>query len=142
MGAAESEGVVFAGAEGGGYMFPDFLAAYDGMMSLAKLLEMLARQQTTLAAVIDGLPSAHIVQREVPTPWEAKGTVMRQLLERVHTEEADTIDGVKVYRGGDWALVAPHPQDPVVRVWAEAGTEEEAAALADEFAALVEELRN
>ncbi len=142
MGAAESEGVIFAGAEGGGYMFPEFLAAYDGMMSLAKLLEMLARQQTTLSAVIDGLPEAHIVQREVPTAWEAMGTVMRQLLERVNGAETDTTDGAKVYRGEDWALVAPHPQEPVVRVWAEAGTEDEAAALADEFAALVEELRH
>jgi mannose-1-phosphate guanylyltransferase/phosphomannomutase len=142
MGAAESEGVIFAGAEGGGYMFPEFLAAYDGMMSLAKLLEMLARQQTTLADVVDGLPPAHIVQREVPTPWEAKGTIMRQLLERLNGGEADTTDGVKVYRGDDWVLVAPHSHEPVVRVWAEAGTEEEAAALADEFAALVQELRH
>ena len=142
MGAAESQGVVFAGAEGGGFMFPDFLAAYDGMMSLAKLLEMLARQQTTLADVVAQLPPAHIVEREIPTPWEAKGTVMRRLLERVDQDQADTTDGVKIHRGDDWALVAPHSQEPVVRVWAEAGSDEEAAALADEYAALVEELRH
>jgi mannose-1-phosphate guanylyltransferase/phosphomannomutase len=142
MGAAESQGVVFAGAEGGGYMFPEFLAAYDGMMSLAKLLEMLSRQQVSLSDVLDQLPSSHIAEREVPIAWEAKGTVMRRLLERVNAEDADTTDGVKVHRGEDWALVAPHPQEPIVRVWAEAGTDEEAAALAAEFAALVEELKH
>jgi phosphomannomutase len=67
---------------------------------------------------------------------------MRRLLERVNAEDADTTDGVKVHRGEDWALVAPHPQEPIVRVWAEAGTDEEAAALAAEFAALVEELKH
>ena len=41
----------------------------------------------------------------------------------------------------DWALVVPHPQDPVIRVWAEAATEPEAVALAGEFADLVEELK-
>ena len=142
MGAAESQGVVFAGAEGGGYMFPEFLAAYDGMMSLAKLLEMLSRQQVTLADVLDQLPSSHIAEREVPTAWEAKGTLMRRLLERVNAGEADTTDGVKVHRGEDWVLVAPHPQEPIVRVWAEAGTDEEAEALAGEFVALVEELKH
>jgi mannose-1-phosphate guanylyltransferase/phosphomannomutase len=123
-------------------MFPDFLAAYDGMMSLAKLLELLARQQTTLADVVDGLPPAHIAEREVPTAWETKGTVMRRLLERVNPDDADTTDGVKVHRGEDWVLVAPHPQEPIVRVWAEAGSDDEAEALADEFVELVEELKH
>ena len=42
--AAASDGVVFAGAVGGGYVFPEFLPAYDAVASLAKLLELLARE--------------------------------------------------------------------------------------------------
>ena len=49
--AAAGEGVVFAGAVGGGYVFPEFLPAYDAVASLAKLLELLApRQDAGLAA--------------------------------------------------------------------------------------------
>ena len=140
MAAAEDQGVVFAGAEGGGYIFPEFLAAFDGLMSTVKLLELLGRNRTTLGAVVDELPAVHVVRRDVPTQWEAKGGVMRRLLERIG-EGAVTIDGVKTYRGDDWALVVPHPQDPVIRVWAEAATEPEAVALAGEFADLVEELK-
>ena len=140
MAAAEERGVTFAGAEGGGYIFPEFLAAYDGLMSVARLLELLARTQTTLATVVDELPSAHIARRDVPIPWEAKGAVMRRLLERSNGE-GETIDGLKTYRGRDWACVAPHPQEPLVRVWAEAGTDDEAESLAGEFAELVEELK-
>ena len=40
--AAVEDGVVFAGAVGGGYVFPDFLPGYDAVASLAKLLELLA----------------------------------------------------------------------------------------------------
>ena len=40
--AAAGEGVVFAGAPGGGYVFPRFLPAYDAIASLCKLLELLA----------------------------------------------------------------------------------------------------
>jgi mannose-1-phosphate guanylyltransferase / phosphomannomutase len=141
MAAAEEPGVVFAGAEGGGYIFPEFLAAYDGLMSMAKLLELLARTESTLSQVVDALPPSHIRRRDVLTEWEAKGTVMRRLLEWTDGEHADTTDGLKTFRGEDWILVAPHPQEPVIRVWAEGGSAEEAGALVDEFAALIEDLR-
>ena len=88
-----------------------------------------------------GLPEPHVVRRDVPTPWEMKGTVMRRLVERLNGDQTETIDGLKAYRGRDWALVVPHPQEPLVRVWAEADSARRAEALASEFAELVEELR-
>jgi len=140
MAASEERNVVFAGTDGGGYIFPDFLAAPDAVYSLAKLLELLSRTQWTLADVVDRLPETHVVRLDVDTPWEAKGTVMRRLLERAGPDD-ETIDGLKIYRGPDWAAVAPHPEEPVVRIWAEAGSDEEAEALAREYAALVDELK-
>jgi mannose-1-phosphate guanylyltransferase / phosphomannomutase len=139
--ASDGGDVVFAGAEGGGYVFPSFLPAYDAVMSLAKLLELLVRTDQRLGDIVDGLPESHVVRVDVPTPWEAKGTVMRRLVERYAEEDIVTIDGVKTYRGRDWALVVPHPLEPVVRVWAEADDHEAAQRLAGEFAALVEEVR-
>jgi phosphomannomutase len=41
MRAAQQDGVVFAGAEGGGYVFPCLHPAYDGLVSFVKLLELL-----------------------------------------------------------------------------------------------------
>jgi mannose-1-phosphate guanylyltransferase/phosphomannomutase len=139
--ASEREGVAFGGAEGGGYLFPEFLPAYDAVMSLLKLVELLARTRTTLDKVVEAQPSTHVARIDVATPWEAKGTVMRRLVERLNGEKTVTIDGVKAYRGRDWALVIPHPQEPVVRVWAESDEDEAARALASEFASLVEQLR-
>lgn len=139
--ASDSGGVDFAGAEGGGYVFPEFLPAYDAVMSLAKLLELLVRTEHTLGEIVDALPETHVVRIDVPTPWEAKGTVMRRLVERYAGDDTVTIDGVKAYRGRDWWLVVPHPLEPVTRVWAEADDEEGARGLASELAGQVEELR-
>jgi mannose-1-phosphate guanylyltransferase / phosphomannomutase len=141
MEAAVRGQVAFAGDENGGFVFPDFLSARDGVLALAKLLELLAKTGLSLRQVVDRLPPTHVVRREVATPWESKGTVMRRLLERMNGERLVTIDGVKAYRGEDWALVVPHPQEPVVRVWAESSTPEAASALAAEFVSLVEEMR-
>jgi mannose-1-phosphate guanylyltransferase/phosphomannomutase len=139
--ASDAGGVIFAGAEGGGYVFPEFLPAYDAVMSLSKLLELLARTDTSLAEIVDGLPETHVVRIDVPTPWEAKGTVMRGLVERHADQGIVTIDGVKAYRGRDWWLAVPHPLEPVVRVWAEADDEETARQLAGQVGGQVEELR-
>jgi mannose-1-phosphate guanylyltransferase/phosphomannomutase len=139
--AAADEGVVFAGDEGGGYVFPGFLAAYDAVLSLVKLLELLAAADTTLGAVVDQLPATHMSRRDVATPWEARGTVMRRMLEHVNGSPLITIDGVKAYHGDDWVLIVPHPQEPLVRVWAEAGSQDGADRLATRYAELVEEMK-
>jgi mannose-1-phosphate guanylyltransferase / phosphomannomutase len=142
MTAADQEKVDFAGDEDGGYLFPSFLAAPDALMGLVKLLELLSRAGTSLREVVDELPEASVVRLDVPVPWEAKGTVMRVLNERLDGgEHLDSTDGLKAYRGEDWTLVIPHPQEPVIRVWAEAGTREEAVALAAETVGLIEGLR-
>jgi mannose-1-phosphate guanylyltransferase/phosphomannomutase len=139
--ASEEPGVVFAGAEGGGYIVPPFLPAYDGLMSLVKMLELLAMTEARLEEVVDALPATNVVRVDVATPWESKGTVMRRLVERLNGDRTVTIDGVKAYRGRDWALVIPHPQEPVVRVWAEADGPEGSRSMAAEFVSLIEELR-
>lgn len=141
METAATEGTSFAGDENGGFAFPRFLPGFDALMSLVKLLELLGINDTSLLAVLEALPPAHIANADVLTPWDAKGTVMRRLIERFNGEPLVTIDGVKSYRGRDWVLVVPHPQEPLVRVWAEAGSADSAAALAREVAGLVEELR-
>jgi mannose-1-phosphate guanylyltransferase/phosphomannomutase len=140
MEAADADGVGFAGDEGGGFVFPAFLPAFDALLSLAKLLELLARTGTTLDRVVDELPRAHVSHQTVTVPWEAKGTVMRRLLEHIDGRVV-TIDGVKSFRGDDWVLVVPHPQEPLVRVWAEAGSDHDAEAMSAEFGALVEALK-
>jgi mannose-1-phosphate guanylyltransferase / phosphomannomutase len=141
MRTADAGAVDFAGGEDGGFLFPGFMAAFDSVMSLAKLLELTARLDTNLAQVVDALPEVHVARLEIPVAWEVKGTVMRRLLERFEGTPILTIEGLKVSRDGGWALVVPHPLEPVVRVWAEAESDEAAATLARDFADLVEEVR-
>jgi mannose-1-phosphate guanylyltransferase/phosphomannomutase len=97
MRAAQRDGVVFAGAEGGGYVFPALHPAYDALLSFGKLLELLAVHDTTLGAAVDALPQPTVVRRRVPTPWERKGAVMRHLVEATKGQRVDDTDGVKVF---------------------------------------------
>jgi len=138
--AAAEDGVIFAGAVGGGYVFPEFLPAYDAVSSLCNLLELLAPVQEPLSELVAGLPASTLVHREVPCPWSLKGTVMRVLTERLRKRKVDLLDGIKLFDRRGWVQVLPDPDEPVVHIYAEGKTEESSLALEAELQALVEEI--
>ena len=138
--AAIGDNVVFAGSVGGGFVFPEFLPAYDGVASLCKLLELLAPIEKPLSELVADLPESTVVHRQVRCPWARKGTVMRVLTERLKGKKVDTLDGIKVYEKRGWAQVLPDPDEPLVHVYAEGKTAADAAGLEEEFLTLVEEI--
>jgi mannose-1-phosphate guanylyltransferase/phosphomannomutase len=138
--AAAGDGVVFAGAVGGGYVFPEFLPAYDAVASLCKLLELLAPVRTPLSELVAELPASTLVHRQVPCPWALKGMVMRVLTERLRDREVDLLDGIKVFDERGWAQMLPDPDEPLIHVYAEGRTQEESDALESELRGLVEEI--
>jgi mannose-1-phosphate guanylyltransferase/phosphomannomutase len=138
--AAAEDGVIFAGAVGGGYVFPEFLPAYDAVASLCKLLELLAPVRRPLSELVAELPSPTLVHRQLPCPWALKGVVMRVLTERLRDRELDLLDGIKVFDERGWAHVLPDADEPLVHIYAEGRNEEESKALEAEFRAMVEEI--
>jgi mannose-1-phosphate guanylyltransferase/phosphomannomutase len=139
--AAAEDGVIFAGAVGGGYVFPEFLPAYDAVASLGKLLELLAPVRRPISELVADLPAPTLVHRQLPCPFALKGTVMRVLTERMRDRHVDLLDGVKIYedRGG-WAQLLPDPHDPILHLYAEGDTEERSRELESELRAMVEEI--
>jgi len=134
MEAASEGSVVFAASPDGGYIWPDFLPAYDGTATLAKLLDLLAATGRSLSSVVAELPRVHLVHESVPTPWEQKGAVMRELVEREAGHDLVLVDGVKVLRPDGWVLVLPDPEMAVTHVWAEAESASAARRVAQEYA--------
>jgi mannose-1-phosphate guanylyltransferase/phosphomannomutase len=138
--AAADDDVVFAGAVGGGYVFPEFLPAYDAVASLCKLLELLAPVRRPLSALVADLPTSTLVHRRLHCPWALKGTVMRLLTERFRDSDVDLMDGIKVFEERGWAQVLPDPDEPLVHIYAEGRSEEESQELETEFRRIVEEI--
>ncbi len=133
MEVASSEAVDFAATTEGGFIWPDFLPAADATATLVRLLDLLACTERSLSSVVAELPAVHLAHEEVPTPWERKGAVMREMLERAGDRELVLVDGVKIVHADGWALVLPDPEEPVTHVWAEAGSDRDARQLAEEY---------
>jgi mannose-1-phosphate guanylyltransferase/phosphomannomutase len=130
MEVASSGGIAFAASNEGGYIWPDFLPAYDASATLARLLDLLAETGRSVSSVVRGLPRVHLVHETIPTPSERKGAVMRGLAEHPPPGDLVLIDGVKVVQPEGWVLVLPDPEDPVMHVWAEGDSDQEARLLA------------
>ena len=138
--AASAEGVVFAGAVGGGYVFPQFLPAYDAIASLAKLLELLAPTGRPLSELVAELPTPTLIHRRLACPWAKKGVVMRVLNERLAGRDLDLTDGIKLIDARGWSQVLPDPDEPLVHLYAEGATPEASEELEREVRELVEEI--
>ena len=138
--AAAEEGVVFAGAVGGGYLFPEFLPAYDAVAALTNLLQLLAPVRRPLSELVAEVPVPSLVHRELPCPWALKGTVMRVLNEQLADRRLDLLDGIKVFDERGWMQALPDPDEPVLHLYAEGHDHESTAALEAELRGLVEEI--
>jgi mannose-1-phosphate guanylyltransferase/phosphomannomutase len=140
MAAASDPFVVLAGDTEGRFVVPAFMPAFDATATFVTILHYLALSGATLSSIVDHLPEVHMVSREVVTPWEQKGAVMRVLVEQAKTHKIDLVDGVRIHHPDGWALVLPDPDDPITRVTAEGSDTASAERLADEYVRRIEQL--
>jgi mannose-1-phosphate guanylyltransferase/phosphomannomutase len=140
MAAASDPFVCLAADAGGRFVVPAFMPAFDATATFVSLLDLLAASDRRLSEVVDALPDVHMVTREVVTPWEQKGAVMRVLVEQSQSHEIDLVDGVRIHHPDGWALVLPDPDDPITRVTAEGDDLAAAERLADEYVRRIEQL--
>jgi mannose-1-phosphate guanylyltransferase/phosphomannomutase len=141
MTAAGREGVILVGDGQGGFVFPVLQPAFDGMLAIAKLLELLATFDMRLSEVVDDLPAYYMSSTRVTCPWEHKGKVMRILSEQYRERRSKPIDGIKIDLGNEWVLVLPDADSPLFHVFAESVSNEQAQALAEKYARVVSGLQ-
>jgi mannose-1-phosphate guanylyltransferase/phosphomannomutase len=142
MEATKDETVQFVGGTRGGFIFPRFLYAADGMFSACQILEMLAKTGYQLSDLDRRLPKRFQRSVAVHCPWEAKGTVMRRTMEHSETLERQLIDGVKIFLGTASVLLVPDKEGPTFMVTAEADSDDAAEKLMQEYAYHVAQWRD
>jgi mannose-1-phosphate guanylyltransferase/phosphomannomutase len=137
--AAAAEDTIFAGDGRGGFIIPEFSPTVDGIAAFIRMLGLVARTRLTLSQIDHRIPEAHLLKRSVPTPWAAKGSVMRHVVEAAGDRLVDTTDGVRVIEDdASWILVLPDPAEAVTHLWAEGADRDSAQDLLQDWAHVVE----
>lgn len=135
---AANNSVSFAGGRTGGYIFPSFLAGYDGVASLVGICALLAKDERTLDEIVAQLPPYFAEQTDIFCPSTSKGKVMRSLTEETGVPTADITEGIQVEYDDGWILVLPHSSEPHISIFAEADTIDRLKTLTDKWTQMVE----
>ena len=141
-----AEKIALAGDLNGGFIFPDFHPAFDGMFAFAKTLEMLSWLQRPLSEFVSELPPMFLTTLEVRCPWDAKGRVMRRLTEESQTQaqngvRLDLVDGIKLTENErQWVLILPDAAEPTFHVYTEGETQDASMELAQRYVQKIEDM--
>lgn len=136
--AANSSVVTLTATTDGRFAFTVFQAAFDGMFTITKLIELSANLGIPFSKVLAEHPISSYLTTSVPCPFEMKGGIMRKMSEDSLDKEASFVDGIKVHQGQDWVLVLPDQYDSFVHIVAEAADERSATALLKQYKSKVE----
>lgn len=135
---------VFGGEENGGLIFPEFQYCRDSAMSLAKILEILAKEKRPLSELIAEIPLYEMYKTKVACPNEKKESVMNLVVDQMKDSKdvtsIDRTDGVKLYLKDGWVLMRPSGTEPIFRVYVEAKEKSRAEQLTMFYKKLVEYL--
>lgn len=119
-----------------------FLLNFDALYAVSKIVQWLGQEGIGLSQVVAQIPSTQRIKKVVACPWEAKGRVMRRLVEDHEHEQMELIDGVKFIRDDGWALVLPDPEEPHCTIYGEGFNAEIAEALTDELLRKIEIIKS
>jgi mannose-1-phosphate guanylyltransferase / phosphomannomutase len=137
MEAASDKEMSFVGGTKGGFIFNEFLFASDGMYSVAKLLEYMARTKKTLGQLNQETPRLTMVKEKVNCAWHFKGQVMRKLMKETEKNDRVLIDGIKLYfpklAAFTTVMLFPDRTRPYFHIQAESSEPEVAKHLCNEY---------
>ncbi|HDO19548.1 MAG TPA: phosphoglucosamine mutase [Thermoplasmatales archaeon] len=124
---------VFGGEENGGLIFPEHQYCRDSAMTIAKMLELLAKSGRSLSEMIGDLPRYELIKIKMHCPNDKKEKVLDLIKEKVKddpsVEKMDDTDGIKIYTRDGWVLVRPSGTEPIFRIFAESKIKERAEEL-------------
>ena len=137
---------VFGGEENGGLIFPEMQYCRDSAMAIAKILEIMAKENKTLSELINEIPQYEVYKTKMPCPHEKKEIVMKTLAEQTKKNndvlKIDETDGVKLYLKNGWVLMRPSGTEPIFRVYSESKDKNTAENIALTYKKIVEDIIN
>lgn len=127
-----------AATELGNSVFQDEREVFPHIEPLASIGELLSLVSSEGVPIRSEIEETHFKTAKVPCTWGKKGKVMRRLIENADPERTLYFDGIKEQHDSGWALVVPDDDEPVFRLYSEAGTEAEAAHLIQHYSDLIQ----
>lgn len=132
---------VIGGEGNGGVIYPAIHYGRDALVGIALFLTMMAKTGKKPSEIRATLPAYDIYKTKIQlTPEIDVDAILDAIKQRFAGEKITDIDGVKIDFAESWVHLRKSNTEPIIRIYSEAHTPEEAAALADRIKAIVDEI--
>jgi len=131
------------GGEGnGGIILSDLHLGRDAPLGIALILQQLALSGKTISELYASLPQYFQSKNKFELKEFSVTTVLDAIIEKYKKQKIDLTDGVKILWRNRWVQIRPSNTEPILRIYSEAKTAEEANALSFKFIKEIEKITN
>ena len=138
----QRQGAVIGGEGNGGVIYPRINFARDSLVGMALILHLLAHSRHTVSEILSELPRSFMVKEKLACRSDKIGKALKTVRNQYAQWPLDVRDGVKVTLPDGWFLVRGSNTEPIIRLVAEAQTEELARGMIETLRSRVEECLN
>lgn len=134
---------IIGGEGNGGIIYPELHYGRDALVGIALFLSLLADKKMTVSELRASYPSYFMSKKKIElTPTLDVDAILEAMKNRYSNEEITTIDGVKIDFPQNWVHLRKSNTEPIIRIYTEAKSQQEADALADKFINEIKEVAN
>ena len=121
---------VIGGEGNGGVIYPESHYGRDALVGIALFLSSLAHKGCTASELRKSFPTYFIAKNRIDlTPSTDVDAILAKVKDLYKNETVNDIDGVKIDFADKWVHLRKSNTEPIIRVYSEAATPEEADAL-------------
>ncbi len=118
--------------ENGGFMFGKHNEVRDGCMTLALMMDLLAKSEKTLSELISELPPSFTTKDKVSCSQDDSKKLIKSLKEEF--PNSDITDGIKItIDSKNWVMIRPSGTEPIVRIYGEAESQQKLDTLMSKY---------
>jgi phosphomannomutase len=135
--AMQQHHAVIGGEGNGGVIYPRINFARDSLTGMALVLHLLAESGKSVTELLADIPRYTIVKEKIECPSDRIAVALRAVRQKFGEHQLDTRDGVKVIMPDGWLLVRGSNTEPIIRVVAEAKSEQRARGMVNDAIATI-----
>lgn len=136
-------GAIIGGEGNGGVIYPASHYGRDALVGVALFLSLLAKSGKKVSELKAGYPSYAIAKNKIElTPSIDVDAILEAVKRKYANETITDIDGVKIDFPDKWVHLRKSNTEPIIRIYSEAATMEEANILAEDIKAVIAEMVN
>lgn len=134
--AMKANKAVIGGEGNGGVILPEAHYGRDALVGIALFLSLLAEKQLSVSALKKTYPLYFMSKKKIDLNPTIDVDGLLQLIENKYANEPlTTVDGVKIDFADSWVHLRKSNTEPIIRIYTEAPSQQQADALADRFIA-------